>query len=72
MNHDELTWRASEFQMLELAHRLLQWAGIPELRARMVNTNAGALRRTGVAGLARAIVAHDRLAIRLSVTVYGE
>ena len=67
MKANDLTWRASEFQVKELAHMLLQWANIPELRKRMLPGNGGALRRTGVKALTLAMVAHDRLITRASV-----
>ncbi|HAV7961517.1 TPA: hypothetical protein JK846_003632 [Escherichia coli] len=69
MRINDLTWRASEMQMTELAHTLLQWVGIEEFRKRMHPSHGGPLRRTGLVGLTRAMIAHDRLITRASVNV---
>lgn len=69
MRVNDLTWRASTVQMTELAHTLLQWAGIDDYRRRMHPSNGGHLRRTGLAGLTTAIIAHDRIATQTRIHV---
>ncbi|ECB1886174.1 hypothetical protein EVG80_15125 [Salmonella enterica subsp. enterica serovar Mississippi] len=50
MRASDLTWRASEFQLNELARGYLKWMNIPALRKR---------RRVGA--IALAMVTHDRM-----------
>lgn len=57
---NSLSWRASEFQLNELAQQFLAWVALPRGRT----TSVGALTRT--------MVLHDRFLTRLRLDVHRQ